>query len=138
MFKPKKIVNDPKDAVDKFIAGLLLQFLNPLVKLQNHHVILMATLLLPIMNFGLACERANQEGILCQMVVVADDCALEQEKGITGCDNVCGHGRYCLGLDERYIRSFVGAHVPKDEFHFVPIQKYWICQDEQSLSGRLL
>jgi dihydroxyacetone kinase len=158
MSKPKKIINDPKDAVDEFIAGLLLQFPNRLVKLQNHHVILTATpsssnrvqllsgggsghepshagwigdgmlsgaicggifaspsvtailaairasttatandVLLVVknytgdrLNFGLACERANQEGISCQMVVVADDCALEREKGITGARGVAG------------------------------------------------
>jgi hypothetical protein len=30
MPKPKKIINDPKDAVDEFIAGLLFQFVRPL------------------------------------------------------------------------------------------------------------
>ena len=43
MTKPKKILNDPEDAVDEFIAGLLMQYPNRLVKLQNHHVILTAT-----------------------------------------------------------------------------------------------
>lgn len=42
MSKPKKIINDSKDAVDEFIAGLLLQFPNRLKKLANHHVILTA------------------------------------------------------------------------------------------------
>jgi dihydroxyacetone kinase len=42
------------------------------------------------LNFGMACELANQEGIPCQMVVVADDCALEREKGITGARGVAG------------------------------------------------
>jgi dihydroxyacetone kinase len=42
------------------------------------------------LNFGMACEKANQEGIPCQMVVVADDCALEREKGITGARGVAG------------------------------------------------
>mmetsp|Transcript_20062 Transcript_20062/g.22978 ORF Transcript_20062/g.22978 Transcript_20062/m.22978 type:complete len:605 (-) Transcript_20062:145-1959(-) len=42
------------------------------------------------LNFGMACERANQEGILCRMVVVADDCALERTKGITGARGVAG------------------------------------------------
>ena len=38
--KPKNILNDPKNAVDEFIEGLLLQYPNHLVKLANHHVIL--------------------------------------------------------------------------------------------------
>jgi len=42
------------------------------------------------LNFGMACEKANQEGIRCRMVVVADDCALERTKGITGARGVAG------------------------------------------------
>lgn len=42
------------------------------------------------LNFGMACEKANQEGILTRMVVVADDCALERTKGITGARGVAG------------------------------------------------
>jgi len=42
------------------------------------------------LNFGMACELANQEGISCQMVVVADDCAMEPSKGITGARGVAG------------------------------------------------
>jgi dihydroxyacetone kinase len=42
------------------------------------------------LNFGMAVEKANQEGILCQMVVVADDCALPRTKGITGARGVAG------------------------------------------------
>ena len=42
------------------------------------------------LNFGMACERANQEGISARMVVVADDCALERTKGITGARGVAG------------------------------------------------
>mmetsp|Transcript_16541 Transcript_16541/g.38018 ORF Transcript_16541/g.38018 Transcript_16541/m.38018 type:complete len:594 (-) Transcript_16541:656-2437(-) len=42
------------------------------------------------LNFGMACEKANQEGILARMVVVADDCALERTKGITGARGVAG------------------------------------------------
>jgi len=38
----------------------------------------------------MACEKANMEGIPCQMVVVADDCALERTKGITGARGVAG------------------------------------------------
>jgi dihydroxyacetone kinase len=158
MPKPKKILNDPTDAVDEFVAGLLLQFPNRMVKLANHHVILTANpeqqqvqlmsgggsghepshagwigqgmlsgaicggifaspsvasvlaavraaaatnngqgVLLVVknytgdrLNFGMACERANQEGIPCQMVVVADDCALPRTKGITGARGVAG------------------------------------------------
>jgi len=44
MPKPKKIINDPADAVDEFIRGLLLQYPNRLVKLSNHHVVLRANL----------------------------------------------------------------------------------------------
>lgn len=160
--KPKKILNDPSKAVDEFIAGLLLQYPNHLVKLANHHVLLasnpqvdkvqllsgggsghepshagwighgmlsgavcggifaspsVAAILAAIraasaavsshshkagcllivknytgdrLNFGMACERANQEGIPCQMVVVADDCALPRTKGITGARGVAG------------------------------------------------
>jgi len=42
------------------------------------------------LNFGMACEKANAEGIPCKMVVVADDCALPREKGITGARGVAG------------------------------------------------
>lgn len=42
MPKPKKIINDPKDAVGQFIEGLLLQYPNHLVKLANHNVVLAA------------------------------------------------------------------------------------------------
>lgn len=42
------------------------------------------------LNFGMATEKANQEGISCKMVVVADDCALERTKGITGARGVAG------------------------------------------------
>ncbi|KAG7363453.1 dihydroxyacetone kinase [Nitzschia inconspicua] len=42
------------------------------------------------LNFGMACEMANQEGIPCRLVVVADDCALERTKGITGARGVAG------------------------------------------------
>ncbi len=161
MAKPKQILNDPKQSVDEFIAGLLLQYPNRLQKLQNHHVVLAATppcdgtavqllsgggsghepshagwigngmlsgaicggifaspsvasilagiraaaasmkenagILLVVknytgdrLNFGMACEKANQEGILSRMVVVADDCALERTKGITGARGVAG------------------------------------------------
>lgn len=164
MSKPKKIINDSKDAVDEFIQGLLLQYPNRLVKLANHHVVLaaqpatttstvqllsgggsghepshagwigsgmlsgaicggifaspsVASILAAIrastlvdasakshcgcllvvknytgdrLNFGLACEMANQEGIPCQMVVVADDTALPRAKGITGARGVAG------------------------------------------------
>jgi dihydroxyacetone kinase len=157
MPKPKKIINDPKDAVDEFIAGLLLQFPNRMKKLSNHHVILSSTppatvqllsgggsghepshagwigdgmltgaviggifaspsvssilaairasaksnqnagVLLVVknytgdrLNFGMAVEKASQEGIHCQMVVVADDTALERTKGITGARGVAG------------------------------------------------
>ena len=40
MSKPKKIINDPADSVEEFVQGLLLQFPNNLVKLQNHNVLL--------------------------------------------------------------------------------------------------
>lgn len=42
------------------------------------------------LNFGMACEKANMEGIPCQMVIAADDCALERTKGITGARGVAG------------------------------------------------
>ena len=158
MVQPKKILNDPQNAVDEFISGLLLQYPNRLQKLQNHNVILtahpssqvqllsgggsghepshagwigqgmlsvavcggifaspsVAAILAAIraaaaatkeqkgvllivknytgdrLNFGMACEKANQEGIPCQMLVVADDCALPRTKGITGARGVAG------------------------------------------------
>jgi len=158
MVRPKKIINNPTSAVEEFIAGLLLQYPNRLVKLQNHHVVLaascneknvkllsgggsghepshagwigngmlsgaicggifaspsVATILAAIrasaasngrngcllvvknytgdrLNFGMACEIANQEGIPCRMVVVADDCALPRTRGITGARGVAG------------------------------------------------
>jgi dihydroxyacetone kinase len=156
--KPKKILNDPNNAVGEFISGLLLQYPNRFVKLANHHVILsadppveniqllsgggsghepshagwigrgmlsgaicggifaspsVAAILAAVrasaatnakhgcllvvknytgdrLNFGMACEMANQEGIPCKMVVVADDCALPRTKGITGARGVAG------------------------------------------------
>jgi dihydroxyacetone kinase len=42
------------------------------------------------LNFGMAAEKAGQEGIPTEMVVVADDCALERTKGITGARGVAG------------------------------------------------
>lgn len=154
MAAPKKILNNPEDAVDEFISGMLLQYPNKLVKLQNHHVLLnpslkndrvhllsgggsghepshagwigegmlsgailggifaspsVAAVLAAIraangnpvllivknytgdrLNFGMACEKANGEGIPCQMVVVADDVALPRLKGITGARGVAG------------------------------------------------
>lgn len=160
--KPKKIINDPVNAVAEFIDGLLKQFPNHMVKLQNQHVLLksnrpsqvqllsgggsghepshagwigdgmltgailggmfaspsVAAVLGAVraaaagagennnkkdpvvlvvknytgdrLNFGMACETANMEGIDCRMVVVADDCALERTKGITGARGVAG------------------------------------------------
>lgn len=38
----------------------------------------------------MAAERANQEGLPCALVVVADDCALPRTKGITGARGVAG------------------------------------------------
>eukprot|EP00808_Paulinella_micropora_P001639 g37528.t1 len=42
------------------------------------------------LNFGIAAEQARSEGIDVAMVVVADDCALPQGKGITGGRGVAG------------------------------------------------
>jgi dihydroxyacetone kinase len=42
------------------------------------------------LNFGMAAEKAAQEGILTEMVMVADDCAIERTKGITGARGVAG------------------------------------------------
>ncbi|KAL7471516.1 hypothetical protein ACHAXS_011803 [Conticribra weissflogii] len=42
------------------------------------------------LNFGMACEMANAEGRAVKMVVVADDCAIERKKGITGARGVAG------------------------------------------------
>lgn len=42
------------------------------------------------LNFGMACEMANSEGLAVKMVVVADDCAMERQKGITGARGVAG------------------------------------------------
>ena len=42
------------------------------------------------LNFGMACELANAEGLECKMVVIADDCAMERQKGITGARGVAG------------------------------------------------
>lgn len=42
------------------------------------------------LNFGMAAERANQEGIQTNMIVVADDCAIPRAKGITGARGVAG------------------------------------------------
>lgn len=43
-----------------------------------------------LLNFGMAREQALSEGLLVEMVVVADDCALPQAKGITGRRGVAG------------------------------------------------
>jgi dihydroxyacetone kinase len=42
------------------------------------------------LNFGMATELANQEGIHTKMIVVADDCAIPRSKGITGARGVAG------------------------------------------------
>lgn len=42
------------------------------------------------LNFGMAAERANQEGIHTNMIIVADDCAIPRTKGITGARGVAG------------------------------------------------
>ena len=42
------------------------------------------------LNFGMAVERANQEGIPTNMIVIADDCAIPRTKGITGARGVAG------------------------------------------------
>jgi dihydroxyacetone kinase len=42
------------------------------------------------LNFGVALEKARQENIKVQMVVVADDVALETDKGITGGRGLAG------------------------------------------------
>ena len=42
------------------------------------------------MNFGMAAEKAKQEGIEVKMVVIADDCALDKDKGITGGRGLAG------------------------------------------------
>ncbi|KAL9182824.1 hypothetical protein ACHAXT_004103 [Thalassiosira profunda] len=42
------------------------------------------------LNFGMACEMANAEGMAVKMVVVADDCAVARQKGITGARGVAG------------------------------------------------
>jgi triose/dihydroxyacetone kinase / FAD-AMP lyase (cyclizing) len=42
------------------------------------------------LNFGMAMELARQEGLNCKMVIVEDDCALPQGKGITGGRGVAG------------------------------------------------
>ena len=154
---PKKFLNDPNEAVDELINGLLLQYPNQLQKLQNHNVLLSSdidfervnvlsgggsghepshagwiskygmltgailggifaspsvssilaairavnlnkngVLLIvknytgDVLNFGMACERANSEGFPTKMLVVADDKALLADKGITGARGVAG------------------------------------------------
>ena len=41
------------------------------------------------LNFGIALEKAKAAGIPCEMVIVADDCALE-DKGVTGRRGIAG------------------------------------------------
>eukprot|EP00282_Hemiselmis_andersenii_P044001 CAMPEP_0172061768 /NCGR_PEP_ID=MMETSP1043-20130122/8668_1 /TAXON_ID=464988 /ORGANISM="Hemiselmis andersenii, Strain CCMP441" /LENGTH=457 /DNA_ID=CAMNT_0012721611 /DNA_START=53 /DNA_END=1423 /DNA_ORIENTATION=+ len=41
------------------------------------------------LNFGIALEKAKAAGIPCEMVIVGDDCALE-EKGVTGRRGIAG------------------------------------------------
>ncbi|KAL3791220.1 hypothetical protein ACHAWO_013342 [Cyclotella atomus] len=54
--KPKKFLNDPSNAVDEFIAGLLLQYPNHLRKLANHHVLLHS-------SFANATTHPNKERV---------------------------------------------------------------------------
>jgi dihydroxyacetone kinase len=42
------------------------------------------------LNFGMACEMANAEKRPCQIVIVADDCAIPRSKGETGARGVAG------------------------------------------------
>mmetsp|Transcript_2428 Transcript_2428/g.2548 ORF Transcript_2428/g.2548 Transcript_2428/m.2548 type:complete len:600 (-) Transcript_2428:136-1935(-) len=42
------------------------------------------------LNFGMAAEKAKLEGINVKMVIVADDCALKKNKGITGGRGIAG------------------------------------------------
>ena len=42
MAPPKKILNDPKDAVEEFIQGLLYQYPNHFVRVTNHPVLLLS------------------------------------------------------------------------------------------------
>jgi dihydroxyacetone kinase len=42
------------------------------------------------LNFGMALEKAQAEGLAVKMVFVADDCALEDGKGITGGRGIAG------------------------------------------------
>ena len=42
------------------------------------------------LNFTLAAKKANQLGIACSMIVVADDCAVPRDQGITGRRGVAG------------------------------------------------
>jgi len=42
------------------------------------------------LNFGMAAEKAKLEGIKVKMVIVADDCALQKGKGITGGRGIAG------------------------------------------------
>lgn len=42
------------------------------------------------LNFGVALVKAQAEGLNVEMVVVADDCALPRNKGITGRRGVAG------------------------------------------------
>eukprot|EP00594_Rhizosolenia_setigera_P011745 CAMPEP_0178964306 /NCGR_PEP_ID=MMETSP0789-20121207/15593_1 /TAXON_ID=3005 /ORGANISM="Rhizosolenia setigera, Strain CCMP 1694" /LENGTH=590 /DNA_ID=CAMNT_0020649045 /DNA_START=51 /DNA_END=1823 /DNA_ORIENTATION=+ len=42
------------------------------------------------LNFGMACEMATAEKRKCRMIVVADDCAVPRNKGVTGARGVAG------------------------------------------------
>jgi len=155
--KPKKFLNEPANAVEEFIEGLLLTYPNKLQRLENHHVVLakplnesqkvhilsgggsghepshagwigdgmlsgailggifaspsVSSILAAIrsvtqigsacllivknytgdrLNFGMACELANAENRPCEMVIVADDCAIPRSKGETGARGVAG------------------------------------------------
>lgn len=41
-------------------------------------------------NFGLAMERAKAIGVICEMVVVSDDCALTSSDRSAGRRGLCG------------------------------------------------
>ena len=65
------------------------------------------------LNFGMATELARAEGYDVEMVTVADDCAMERQKGITGARGVAGTvlvhkaagGAACHGKDLKSVQQ---------------------------------
>eukprot|EP00953_Heterococcus_sp_UTEX-ZZ885_P042286 21500-Heterococcus_DN1.PRE.3 len=62
------------------------------------------------LNFGMALERAKAEGLNVKMLIVGDDCALPDKKGITGRRGIAG-----TVLVQKVACAAAAAGLPLDE-----------------------